>query len=101
MPAAVRPGDPGVEMPKVLSEVKPSYTPDAMRALLQGRTLVEAVVLPDGRVGPARLLVGFKEDFGLHEQSLLAIRQWRFKPGMRNGQPIPVTVTVELSFTLK
>lgn len=59
------------------------------------------MVLPEGRVGPARLLVGFKEDFGLHEQSILAIRRWRFKPGMRDGQPVPVTVLIELSFTLK
>ena len=70
-------------------------------AVLQGRTLVEVVVLPDGQVGPARLLVGFKEDFGLHEQSMLAIRGWRFKPGMHDGEPVPVTVLIELSFTLK
>lgn len=43
MPGAVRPGDPGVEMPQVVSEVKPSYTREAMQALLQGRTLVEAL----------------------------------------------------------
>jgi periplasmic protein TonB len=88
-------------MPQVIGEAKPRYTPEAMRAGLQGRTLVEAVVLPEGRVGPARLLVGFKEDFGLHEQSILAIRRWRFKPGMRDGHPVPVTVLIELSFTLK
>lgn len=62
---------------------------------------MEAVVLPNGRVGPARLLVGFKEDLGLHEQSILAIRAWRFQPGMRDGQPVPVTVLIELSLTLK
>lgn len=101
MAGAVRPSDAGVEMPRVVTEVKPRYTRDAMRALLQGRTLVEAVVLPEGRVGPARVLVGFKEDFGLHEQSILAIRQWRFTPGMRDGQPVPVTILIELSFTLK
>lgn len=101
MAGAVRPIDPGVEMPRVVNEVKPSYTREARAALLQGRTLVEAVVLPEGRVGPARLLVGFKEDFGLHEQSILAIRRWRFKPGMRDGQPVPVTVLIEMSFTLK
>lgn len=101
MAGAVRPSDAGVEGPQVVTQLNPNYTPDAMGARLQGRTLVEAVVLPDGRVGPARLLVGFEDDFGLHEQSIRAIRQWRFKPGMRDGQPVPVTILIELSFTLK
>ena len=45
-----RPGN-GVAMPTVISEVKPSYTADAMRQKIQGVVMVEAVVMPDGGVG--------------------------------------------------
>ena len=41
----------GVTTPRVLREVKPQYTSDAMRAKVQGTVLLECVVQPDGTVG--------------------------------------------------
>jgi hypothetical protein len=38
--------------------------------------------------------------FGLDSEAVNATRQWRFKPGTRLGQPVPVLVTIELSFAL-
>jgi len=39
--------------------------------------------------------------FGLDNEAVKAARQWRFKPGMRLGQPVPVLVTIELTFALR
>ena len=39
--------------------------------------------------------------FGLDNEAVKAARQWRFKPGTRLGQPVPVLVTIELSFALR
>jgi TonB family protein len=97
---AYRPGS-GVTIPRVLREVKPAYTADAMRAKIQGTAVVEAVVLQDGTVGDVQIVKSLDSAFGLDEEAKKAARQWRFVPGTKNGQPVPVLVTIELMFTLR
>lgn len=93
----------GVSSPVLIREVKPNYTGDAMRAKLQGVVEMEAVVLPDGSVDPNRIKITRSLDstFGLDQQAIIAVRQWRFRPGTYKGQPVPVLVNVELTFTLR
>jgi protein TonB len=95
-----RPGS-GVETPRVIREVKPQYTPDAMRAKVQGTVLIQAVVMPDGTVGNVEVVRSLDQTFGLDQEALKAARQWRFVPGTRFGRPVPVLVTIELTFTLR
>jgi TonB family protein len=40
-------------------------------------------------------------DEDLDEQAIIALRQWRFKPGTKDDKPVDVEVSVELTFTLK
>ena len=93
----------GVSSPVLVREVKPNYTGEAMRAKLQGIVEMEAVVLPDGSVDPKSIRITRSLDaaFGLDEQAKIAVRQWRFRPGLYKGQPVPVRVNVELTFTLR
>jgi TonB family protein len=95
-----RPGN-GVMMPRVLAEVKPSYTADAMRAKIQGVVMVEAVVREDGSVGQVQVTRSLDPTFGLDQEAIKAVRRWRFAPGTRFGQPVPVLVEIELTFTLR
>lgn len=95
-----RPGN-GVELPRVIREVRPQYTADAMRAKVQGTVWVECVVMPDGSVGQAQITKSLDSVFGLDQEALKAARQWRFVPGRRFGQAVPVLVTIELTFTLR
>jgi len=88
-------------MPELLREVKPDYTADAMRAKMQGVVLLECVVRPDGTVGDLRIVKSLDKTFGLDEQAIKAAKQWRFSPGRRLGEPVPVLVTIELTFTLR
>ncbi len=37
----------------------------------------------------------------LDKQAIAALEQWEFKPGTREGKPVPVRVTIEMTFTLK
>lgn len=97
---AYRPGN-GVELPRVLREVKPQYTADAMRAKVQGTVLLECVVLPDGTVGNVEIVRSLDPTFGLDQEAVKAAKQWRFAPGTRFGEPVPVLVTIELTFTLR
>jgi TonB family protein len=87
-------------MPRVLRDVKPQYTADAMRAKIQGAVLVECVVNTDGSVSNVRVIRSLDATYGLDEEAIKAARQWRFQPGTRNGKPVPVLVSIELTFTL-
>jgi periplasmic protein TonB len=97
---AYRPGN-DVSWPRLLYEKKPSYTADAMRAKVQGVVEVEALILPDGTVAEARITRSLDPTFGLDREALLAVRQWRFAPATRRGQPVAVLVPIEVSFTLR
>lgn len=95
-----RPGN-GVVNPQLVREVKPAYTADAMRAKIQGVVWLECVVLPDGTVGEVRVIKSLDPTFGLDQEAVRAARQWRFIPGTRFGEPVPVLITIELTFTLR
>jgi TonB family protein len=97
---AYRPGN-GVSLPRVIREVKPQYTADAMRAKVQGTVLLECVVMPDGSVSDTRIVRSLDPVFGLDQEAIKAARQWKFVPGVRNGEPVPVLITIELTFTLR
>ena len=95
-----RPGN-GVNLPRVLREVKPQYTSDAMRAKVQGTVLLECVVQKDGSVGEVQVVRSLDSTFGLDQEAIKAAKAWRFAPGTRMGEPVPVLITIELTFTLR
>lgn len=97
---AYKPGN-GVSLPRVLKEVKPQYTADAMRAKVQGTVWLECVVMADGSVGDIKIVRSLDSVFGLDQEAIKAARNWKFVPGVRNGEPVPVLVTIELTFTLR
>jgi TonB family protein len=97
---AYRPGS-GVENPRLIREVKPQYTAEAMRAKIQGAVWLECVVLTDGSVGEVRVIRSLDSTFGLDQEAIRAAKQWLFQPGTRFGEPVPVLVTIELTFTLR
>jgi TonB family protein len=89
----------GTTSPRVRVEIKPEYSVEAMRVLKQGLVTLEAVVLPDGTVGAIR---GIKSlDLDLDQAAVAALRRWQFYPAIRNGEPVPNLIVVELSFKLK
>src|SRR5436190_6787935 len=95
-----QPGN-GVTLPRILREVKPAYTLDAMRAKVQGTVLLQCVVRPDGSVTDIQVLRSLDSVFGLDQEAIKAARQWRFAPGTRMGAAVPVQITIELTFTLR
>ena len=95
-----QPGN-GVTTPIVLREVKPQYTSDAMRAKVQGSVWLKCVVKPDGTVGDVEVMRSLDNTFGLDVEAMKAARQWRFRPGMRMGEPVSVQVIIQLDFTLR
>ena len=90
----------GVTYPVVLKEVKPKYTADAMREKLQGQVEIQAVIGGDGKVERARVIQSLDKVLGLDNAALEAAKAWVFRPGTKDGQPVPVVVNLMLDFRL-
>src|SRR5262245_7103280 len=94
-----QPGN-GVTLPRIVREVKPQYTSDAMRAKIQGAVLLQCVVRPDGSVSDIQVVRSLDPTFGLDQEAIKAARQWRFKQGTRMGAPVAGKLPTDLPFTL-
>lgn len=95
-----RPGG-DVSMPIEIRKGTPQYTSDAMRARAQGAIRVQCVVQTNGVCADIRVLRSFNPSFGLDQEAIKAAAEWRFRPGMRRGQPVPVLVTMEIEFAVR
>lgn len=94
-----RAGVDGVTAPKVVYKTQPSYTPEAKAARIQGTVELTAVVNAAGRT--EEITVTRSLDPGLNTNSVLALTQWIFEPGTKDGQPVDVAVTIDINFMLK
>jgi protein TonB len=90
----------GVKSPVLVHEVKPQYTKDAMARKVQGVVDMECVVQADGTVRDD-VTVTQSLDADLDQQAVIALKQWRFRPGTKDGTPVDVRVNVEMTFTLR
>jgi TonB family protein len=93
--------DTGVMLPRVIREVKPAYTQSALQARIQGTVRLLVTVLANGDVGEVVVAESLDQEHGLDQQAIDATRQWKFEPGTRESKPVPVEVTIEMTFTLK
>jgi TonB family protein len=91
----------GVTLPQLVREVKPGYTAEAMQARIQGTVWLATIVLPSGDVGDVTVIQSLDKEHGLDDEAVNATRRWKFKPGTKDGTPVAVEVTIELTFTLK
>lgn len=97
--AVPRPGG-GIRFPMPIREVQPNYTPQGMRAKIQGEVSLEVVVATDGTVKSARIVKSLDADHGLDESGLVAARHWLFTPATRDGVALPVRVMLVFEFRL-
>jgi protein TonB len=90
----------GVKAPRLIREVKPTYTEGAMRRKIQGLVEMKVVVLADGTVGDD-VVVTKSLDEELDQQAIKAVKQWTFEPGTKDDKPVRVQVNIEMTFTLR
>ena len=92
---------PGITNPEVIKDAKPSYTAEAMRAKIQGSVELEGIVGVDGKLHDVRIIRSLDKVHGLDKKAIEAVEKWVFRPGRREGKPVPVRVSIELTFTLR
>ena len=88
----------GNEAPTLAYKVEPEYSEEARAAKLAGTVLLRIVVDVDGKAKDIEVVNGI--GLGLDEQAVLAIQRWEFKPGEKDGAPVPVLANIEVNFKL-
>ena|SRR5947209_8409014 len=88
----------GVLTGKAISKPPPAYPAIAKAARAQGAVVVQITVDESGRVVSASAISGNPL---LQQAAVSAVRNWRFSPTMLTGQPVKVTGTVTVNFTLQ
>jgi TonB family protein len=77
----------------------PLYSDDARRREIEGVVVARAHIDANGEITAARITQGL--GFGLDQNALVALRQWRFRPGTRNGVAASMDVEIDIGFTLR
>ena len=88
----------GVSAPVLLYKKEPEYSEEARKAKYQGTVTLYVEVDPSGRATNIRVLHSL--GLGLDEKAIEAVKQWKFKPGMKDGKPVTVQASIEVNFRL-
>ena len=86
-----------IKAPRKLTNVAPVYPDVAKQARVEGVVILEAVISPEGRVTGLKVLKGSPL---LDAAAMQAVKGWVYSPTLLNGVPVPVVMTVTVSFKL-
>jgi protein TonB len=87
----------GVQQGNLISQVKPVYPAIAKAARIQGTVVLQAEISKQGTIENLHVLSGHPM---LVQNAIDAVKQWRYKPYLLNGEPVPVETTITVNFTL-
>jgi protein TonB len=87
----------GVTKGLLIRRVEPTYPPLARSARVQGEVVLSAIISTNGEIENLQLVSGHPM---LVPAALTAVKQWRYKPYLLNGQPTEVETTITVIFTL-
>jgi periplasmic protein TonB len=87
----------GVSQGLILRKVQPTYPPLARQARIQGKVLLQAQISKEGNIENLQLISGHPM---LAPAAIEAVKQWKYRPYLLNGEPVEVETQVEVNFTL-
>ena len=96
MPTRVRVSA-GVQQGNLISQVKPMYPVIAKSARISGAVVLQAEISKQGTIEHLQVISGHPM---LVQSAVEAVKQWRYKPYLLNGEPVPVETTITVNFTL-
>src|SRR5215475_3138828 len=87
----------GVQSGLLVRKVQPTYPPLARQARIQGTVVLQAQISKTGDIENLQLVSGHPM---LAPAAIEAVKQWKYKPYLLNGEPVEVETTVQVNFTL-
>jgi TonB family protein len=88
----------GVTPPRLIHDVVPEFSDEARRKKIQGIVTLTLVVGTDGQATDIQVVS--KLGHGLDEKAVEAVKQWRFQPAIKDGNPVAQKITADVSFHL-
>lgn len=88
----------GVSAPSLIHSVQPEFTDAARQAHLQGVVTIQLIVDQNGN--PENIQVVRHLGMGLDQKAIDAVRQYKFRPAVYQGHPVPVRLMVDVNFHL-
>jgi TonB family protein len=88
----------GVSPPAVIFKTDPEYSEIARKLYARGAVMLTIIVDPNGTARDIKVVKSL--GFGLDEKAIEAVEKWKFRPGMKSGQPVNVRATIEVNFRL-
>ena len=82
----------------VIAKIPPKYPMEAKKDRIQGQLVLSAIIDKEGNVSNLKVDSGPQE---LQQSALDAVRQWKYKPYMLNGQPVEVRTKINIIYTLR
>jgi TonB family protein len=82
----------------IVKKVTPAYPQPARKELIQGKVVLTAEINVDGDVEQVVLVSGHP---WLAPAAVDAVKQWKYKPYLLNGRPVPIESQVSVSFVLE
>jgi TonB family protein len=89
----------GYEAPQLLSRSPANYSSEAAREKIDGVVVLLVTVAANGSVQNPRILKGI--GYGLDEEAIKSVLQWRYTPARKAGQPIDSQVTISVGFAYR
>lgn len=87
----------GVVQGLLVRRVNPTYPPLARQARIQGVVILQAQISKEGNIENLQLISGHPM---LAPAAIEAVKQWKYRPYLLNGEPVEVETTVQVNFTL-
>jgi len=88
----------GVSAPSIIHKVEPEYSEEARKAKWQGTVTLSVIVDQTGH--PRDIKVAQALGLGLDQKAIEAVEKWLFKPGLKDGKPVAVYATIQVTFHL-
>ncbi|MDR3765081.1 MAG: energy transducer TonB [Acidobacteriota bacterium] len=84
--------------PRLREVATPEYTPEAKKLKIEGQVTLQIVINKKGEVVDAKVVKGIGH--GLDENAVAAVKEWRYSPAEKDGEPIAVKLEVTVDFYL-
>jgi protein TonB len=87
----------GVSRGLLIKQVQPTYPPNALHARIEGTVQLMATLSKNGDIAEVKIQSG---DAQLAQAAASAVKQWKYKPYLLNGEPVEIQTQITVNFKL-